>query len=93
MPLSVRICCGTPKLRIAAAMPSQTRKVGANGVVSVSWQQVSVGAHRADARCDVFVTDQLLQFWIGEELVKTVARTSTGEVRKKHAAGTHSRRT
>ena len=81
----------------AAAGPDRTgdgwvtRKVAANGVVSVAWQQVSVGQHRAGARCDVFVTDQLLQFWIGEELVKTVARTSTGEVRKKHAAGTHRR--
>ena len=68
-----------------------TRKVAANGVISVAWQQVSVGQHRAGARCDVFVTDQLLQFWIGDELVKTVARASTGEVRKKHAAGTHRR--
>lgn len=33
----------------------------------------------------------LLQFWIGDELLKTVTRTSTGEVRKKHAAGTGKR--
>lgn len=54
------------------------RRVGANGVVCVSWQQVSVGKHHAGARCDVQVTDQLLQFWIGNELCKTVARTSRG---------------
>jgi hypothetical protein len=39
-------------------------------------------------RCDVLVNDQVLQFWIGAELMKTVARTSTGEVRKKNAPGT-----
>ena len=64
-----------------------SRRVGPNGVVCVSWQQVSVGKHRAGQRCDVLVNDQLLQFWIGAELVKTVTRTSTGEVRKKHAQG------
>jgi transposase InsO family protein len=64
-----------------------SRKVGRNGIVCVGWQQVSVGKHRAGARCDVLVSDQLLQFWIGSELMKTVTRTSSGEVRKKHAQG------
>ena len=64
-----------------------SRRVGPNGIVCVSWQQVSLGKHRAGQRCDVLVTDQLLQFWIGDELLKTVTRTSTGEVRKKHAQG------
>src|SRR5215213_4568873 len=64
-----------------------SRKVGRNGIVCVGWQQVSVGKHRAGARCDVLVTDQLLQFWIGSELMKTVTRTGSGEVRKKHAQG------
>ena len=59
------------------------RRVGANGVVCVSWQQVSVGKRHAGARCDVHVTDELLQCWVGNELCKTVARTSRGEVRKK----------
>jgi len=63
-----------------------SRRVGANGVVCVSWQQVSVGKHHAGARCDVQVTDDLLQFWIGSELCKTVARDSRGEVRKKRAS-------
>jgi transposase InsO family protein len=61
------------------------RRAGANGVVSVSWQQVCVGKHRAGHRIDVHVTDQLLQFWDGADLLKTVARQSRGEVRKKHA--------
>jgi hypothetical protein len=64
-----------------------SRKVGRNGIVCVGWQQVSVGKHRAGSRCDVLVSDQLLQFWIGSELMKTVTRTSSGEVRKKHAQG------
>jgi len=62
------------------------RKVGGNGVVCVSWQQVSVGKHHAGARCDVHVAKDLLQFWVGSELLKTVPRTSHGEVRKKNAA-------
>jgi hypothetical protein len=64
------------------------RKVGANGVVCVGWQQVSVGKHRAGERCDVLVDTELLQFWIGNELLKTVPRRSKGQIRKKHAAGT-----
>jgi transposase InsO family protein len=63
-----------------------SRRVGANGVVCVSWQQVSVGKHHAGARCDVQVGEELLQFWIGNELCKTVARDSRGEVRKKRAS-------
>jgi len=62
------------------------RKVGPNGVVCVSWQQVSVGKHHAGARCDVHAGKDLLQFWVGSELLKTVTRTSSGEVRKKNAA-------
>lgn len=62
------------------------RKAGPNGIVCVSWQQVSVGKHHAGARCDVHVGKDLLQFWVGSELLKTVTRTSNGEVRKKNAA-------
>ena len=61
------------------------RKVSAVGVVCVSWQQVSVGKHRAGERCDVHVMPESLQLWIGDELVKTVTRTSSGPVRKKRA--------
>jgi hypothetical protein len=64
------------------------RKVGPNGVVSVSWQQVSVGKHHAGQRCDVHVGRDLLQFWVGAELLKTIQRSSSGEVRKKNAART-----
>ena len=64
-----------------------SRKVTVNGVVCVGWQQVSVGRNYGGQRCDVLVTAQLLQFWVGSELLKTVARTSTGQIRKKHAQG------
>jgi Integrase core domain len=78
----------------SALLPDRTgdewisRRVGSNGVVCVSWQQVSVGKHRAGQRCDVHVRDGLLQFWIGSDLVKAVARSSSGEVRKKNASRT-----
>ena len=68
------------------------RRVASNGIVSVGYQQVSVGKHHAGSACDVLVTDGLLQFWVGSELLKTVARTSKRQVRKLHANGTVTRR-
>jgi hypothetical protein len=65
-----------------------SRRVCANGIVCVSWQQVSVGRHYAGASCDVHVDGDLLRFWIGDDLVKTAARRSSGEVRSKRAART-----
>ncbi|WP_068179193.1 IS481 family transposase [Mycobacterium sp. UM_CSW] len=65
-----------------------SRRVCANGIVCVSWQQVSVGRHYAGARCDVHVDGELLRFWIGDDLVKTAARTSRGTVRNKRALRT-----
>ncbi len=69
-----------------------SRRVASNGIVSVGYQQVSVGKHYGGSACDVLVTDGLLQFWVGNELLKTVARTSKGAVRKLHADGTAPRR-
>src|SRR5439155_22000204 len=69
-----------------------SRTVASNGVVCVGYQHVSVGKHYGGSPCDVLVTDGLLQFWVGNELLKTVARTSKGEIRKKHAEGTMPRR-
>jgi len=77
---------------LTALVPDRTgedwvaRKVGPNGIVCVSWQQVSVGKHHAGQRCDVHVGRDLLQFWVGADLLKTVSRASSGEVRKKNAA-------
>src|SRR5437763_5071373 len=64
------------------------RRVASNGVVSVDYQQVSVGRNYAGSSCDVLVTDGLLQFWVGSDLLKTVARTGNRVVRKLHANGT-----
>jgi hypothetical protein len=63
-----------------------SRRVTTNGVVSVAWQQVCLGAHHAGA-CgdDVHVDGDLLRFFIGDDLVKTAARTNRGEVRNKRA--------
>ena len=68
-----------------------SRHVARNGVVCVDYQQVSVGKHYSGSGCDILVADKLLQFWIGNELVKTVARTRSGDIRKKNAARTTSR--
>jgi transposase InsO family protein len=69
-----------------------SRRVARNGIVCVDSQHVSVGKNYSGSTCDVLVTDGLFQFWVGNELLKTVARTSKGEIRKKHAEGTKSRR-
>jgi hypothetical protein len=65
-----------------------SRRVTTNGVVCVSWQQVSIGRYYAGARCDVHVDGELLRFWVGDQLVKTAARRTTGEVRIKRAMRT-----
>lgn len=65
-----------------------SRRVTANGVVCVSWQQVSIGRYYAGHRCDIHVDGDLLRFWIGDKLVKTAARRTTGPVRKKRAMRT-----
>ena len=68
------------------------RKIAPNGIVCVDNQHISVGKNYGGNPCDVLVTDGLFQFWVGNELLKTVARSRTGEIRKKHAEGTTSRR-
>ena len=68
-----------------------SRLVAANGVVSVAWQQISVGVHSAGHRVDVHVADRVLEIWDGPELLKTVQRTTGGEVRKKNAKKQHAR--
>jgi transposase InsO family protein len=60
-----------------------TRRASAVGVVCVSWQQVCLGVAAAGHPIDVWVTDQVLQFYDGDQLLRTEKRTSTGEVRVK----------
>ena len=69
-----------------------SRRVAPNGIVCVDSQHISVGKHYGGGTCDVLVTDGLFQFWVGNELLKTVARTKAGEIRKKHSEGTRPRR-
>lgn len=69
-----------------------SRRVAPNGIVCVDSQHISVGKHYGGGTCDVLVTDGLFQFWVGNELLKTVARTKPGQVRKKHAEHTKAER-
>jgi transposase InsO family protein len=63
-----------------------SRRITTNGVISVTWQQISCGKHRAGRTVDVRVDGDTMQIWDGDELIKTVLRTGRKEVRKKHAA-------
>ena len=55
-------------------------------VVCVNWQQVSVGIAAAGKNVDVWVTDEVLQFFDGDQLLRTEKRTTNGPVRKKRAS-------
>jgi Integrase core domain len=61
------------------------RTVSVNGTVSVSNQVFSVGKQRGGIVVDVRVRETLLEVWSGNELIKTVLRTTKGEVRKKRS--------
>jgi Integrase core domain len=63
-----------------------SRKITTNGVISVAWQEISCGKHRAGHRVDIHLQGPAMQIWDGDELIKTVLRTNQKEVRKKHAA-------
>ena len=38
-----------------------TRRVGANGVVSIAWQQISVGKHRSGHNVDIHIQKEMVQ--------------------------------
>jgi transposase InsO family protein len=61
------------------------RKVAANGIISVAWQEINCGKRLAGERVDVHVDGRKLEIWHGPDLVKTVLRTSEKEVRKKRS--------
>jgi transposase InsO family protein len=63
-----------------------SRKITTNGVISVAWQEINCGKHRAGRRVDIHLQGPTMQVWDGDELLKTVLRTNRKEVRKKHAA-------
>jgi transposase InsO family protein len=90
-----RFARGQDNLRELAPLPDRngeqwvSRRVARNGIVCVDSQHISVGKHYSGSTCDVLVTDGLFQFWVGNELLRTVARTSpAGQIRKKHAERT-----
>ena len=62
------------------------RRASAVGVVCVNWQQVCLGVAAAGRNIDVWVTDQVLQFYDGDQLLRTEKRRGGGEVRKKRAS-------
>lgn len=61
------------------------RRASAVGVVCVNWQQVCLGLAAAGRPVDVWVTDQVLQFYDGDQLLRTEKRNSSGEVRVKRS--------
>ncbi len=65
------------------------RRVASNGVVSVDNQMFSVGNAYKGVLVDAFVDDTTIQIWSQNHLVKTVARTRKGPVRKVRADGLH----
>jgi transposase InsO family protein len=77
-----------------AARPSHTRgdgvwvarRASSVGVVCVNWQQVCLGVAAAGRDIDVWVTDQVMQFYDGDQLLRTQQREQQGEVRKKRAS-------
>ena len=62
-----------------------SRRASAVGVVMVSWQQVCLGVAAAGHNIDVWVTDDILQFYDGDQLLRTQKRTSEGSVRVKRS--------
>ncbi len=62
-----------------------SRRASAVGVVMVSWQQVCLGVAAAGRPIDVWVTNDGLQFYDGDQLLRTQKRTSEGTVRVKRS--------
>jgi len=62
-----------------------SRTISINGVISISNQMFSVGKQRSGHLVDVRVLPTLYQVWDGVELIKSIPRLNTKEVRKKRA--------
>jgi transposase InsO family protein len=88
---AARVPDGGPALDLAALAERRTgddwisRRVASNGIISVTSQPFSVGKHHSGDLVDVHVGDRLLEVWSGNELIRTIVRTSAKEVRKKRA--------
>jgi hypothetical protein len=81
---------GPPVLDVSASAQRRigddwiSRRVASNGI-SLTSQPFSVGKHHSGAIVDVHVSDRPLAVWSGNQLIRTIARTSAKEVRKKGA--------
>jgi hypothetical protein len=62
------------------------RRASAVGVVCVNWQQVCLGKAAAGRNIDVWVTEQVMQFYDGDTLLRTEQRQQHGAIRKKRAS-------
>ena len=62
------------------------RRASTIGVITVAWQQIALGRAAARRNLDVWVTDEVIQVFDGDELLRTTLRKSTGEIRKKRAS-------
>lgn len=62
-----------------------SRTVSLNGTISVANQVFSVGKHRSGTIVDIRITDQVLETWDGNQLLKAVLRQTKGVIRKKRA--------
>ena len=62
------------------------RRIGGNGVISIAWQQISIGKHRAGQDVDVLITESMVHVYYKDELLKTALRSNSKEVRKKRAS-------
>ncbi len=66
------------------------RRASKLGVVCVHWQQVCLRVAAAVQNIDVSVTDQVMQFFYSDQLLRTEQRQHPGEIRR---AGIHPRTT
>ena len=62
------------------------RRANAVGVITVNWQQIVLGKAAAGRDVDVWVTDEVIQVYDGDQLLRTQLRAGSGEVRKKRAS-------
>jgi transposase InsO family protein len=62
-----------------------TRRASAVGAVCVNWQRACLGVATAGHQIDVWVTDEVLQFFDGDHLLRTERKAFDGDVRAKHA--------
>ena len=65
------------------------RRIGTNGTVSIDNRIIFVGNQYKALLADVFVDGSVIQIWNQNHLIKTIARTGKGLVRKVRSDGLH----